>query len=256
MLDGDRRAWAFLALAAAYGLTGIAVLRTRRDFASALGIAALALAFPASVWLLDGTWLVLAWAATGAVLALLARYEQRLEVGAFAYLCFALVHTLLMEAQPNDVFIAHDHPGSGLRLCCSWSRASPCSRTPASGCARRCVGRTVRSAFTPRRSRSSRCPSARRAAARYRVPARPHCRECRLGPSSGSHCYPRAQASRALQVGGFALFGISLAKLFLYDLAFLSSITRAFSFLAVGAMLIMVGGFFYQRLAQESQART
>ena len=61
--------------------------------------------------------------------------------------------------------------------------------------------------------------------------------------------------SRALQVGGFALFGISLAKLFLYDLAFLSSITRAFSFVAVG-MLIMVGGFFYQRLAQEPHART
>jgi hypothetical protein len=54
--------------------------------------------------------------------------------------------------------------------------------------------------------------------------------------------------SRALQVGGFALFGISLAKLFLYDLANLSSVTRAFSFVAVG-MLIMVGGFFYQRMA-------
>ena len=36
LLDGDRRAWAFLALAAVYGLTGVAVLRTRRDFASAL----------------------------------------------------------------------------------------------------------------------------------------------------------------------------------------------------------------------------
>jgi uncharacterized membrane protein len=63
------------------------------------------------------------------------------------------------------------------------------------------------------------------------------------------------RGSAALRIGGPALFGISLAKLFLYDLAFLSSITRAFSFVAVG-MLIMVGGFFYQRLAQEPRART
>ena len=59
--------------------------------------------------------------------------------------------------------------------------------------------------------------------------------------------------SRTLQVGGLALFGISLAKLFLYDLSSLSSVTRAFSFVAVG-MLILVAGFFYQRLAIESHA--
>ena len=58
--------------------------------------------------------------------------------------------------------------------------------------------------------------------------------------------------SRALQLGGLVLFGISLAKLFLYDLAYLSSVTRAFSFVAVG-MLIMVGGFFYQRMALDSR---
>ena len=54
--------------------------------------------------------------------------------------------------------------------------------------------------------------------------------------------------SRPLQLGGFALFGISLAKLFLYDLAQLSSVTRALSFLAVGAVLLLAG-FFYQRLS-------
>ena len=51
----------------------------------------------------------------------------------------------------------------------------------------------------------------------------------------------------ALRIGGLALFGISLAKLFVYDLSRLSSITRALSFLAVGAVLLL-GGFFYQRL--------
>jgi hypothetical protein len=54
---------------------------------------------------------------------------------------------------------------------------------------------------------------------------------------------------RALRIGGFVLFGLILAKIFLYDLAALSSATRAVSFLAVGAVLL-IGGFCYQRLSR------
>ena len=50
-----------------------------------------------------------------------------------------------------------------------------------------------------------------------------------------------------LRIAGFALFAVSLGKLFLFDLPSLSSVTRALSFLAVGALLLL-GGFFYQRL--------
>jgi len=50
------------------------------------------------------------------------------------------------------------------------------------------------------------------------------------------------------------LFALALGKLFLYDLATLSSVARAASFLAVGAVLLL-GGFFYQRLA-EAEAGT
>ena len=39
----------------------------------------------------------------------------------------------------------------------------------------------------------------------------------------------------------------ALGKLFLYDLSTLSSVSRALSFLAVGAVLLLAG-FFYQRL--------
>src|SRR5262249_46990906 len=53
---------------------------------------------------------------------------------------------------------------------------------------------------------------------------------------------------RSLRLAGLALFGIALGKIFLYDLPSLSSIERALSFLAVGAVLLL-GGFFYQRLA-------
>ena len=252
LLAGDQRAWVFLALAAGYGLSGVALLRRRRDFASALGIAALALAFAASVWLLDGTWLVLAWAATAAALAVLARYEQRLEYGALAYLGCALAHTLLMEAQPNDVFVAHAHPGSGLPAvllvlgaAVVFASARELLRTPllwACGAlglfgatlaileASERAGGTIDAAF----QRGHTAVSAVWAVVGLALLV--------LG----------LKRSRALQIGGFALFGISLAKLFLYDLAYLSSVTRAFSFVAVG-MLIMVGGFFYQRMALESR---
>ena len=52
---------------------------------------------------------------------------------------------------------------------------------------------------------------------------------------------------RPLRIAGLIGFPIILAKIFLYDLPALSSVTRALSFLAVGAVLLL-GGFFYQRM--------
>jgi hypothetical protein len=62
------------------------------------------------------------------------------------------------------------------------------------------------------------------------------------------------RSSTALRLGGLALFGLSLAKLFLYDLSALSSITRALSFLAVGGFML-AGGFFLQRLSAHLDQR-
>jgi uncharacterized membrane protein len=58
----------------------------------------------------------------------------------------------------------------------------------------------------------------------------------------------------ALRLGGLAVFGFALAKLFLYDLGALSSVTRAVSFLAVGAFML-AGGFFVQRLSARLEQR-
>jgi hypothetical protein len=55
---------------------------------------------------------------------------------------------------------------------------------------------------------------------------------------------------RSLRVAGLVFFAVSLTKIFLYDLPSLSSVTRALSFLAVGAVLLL-GGFFYQRLTTD-----
>jgi uncharacterized membrane protein len=60
--------------------------------------------------------------------------------------------------------------------------------------------------------------------------------------------------SRAFRLAGFGLFGVTLAKIFLYDLAFLSSLTRALSFIAVGGVLLLAG-FFYQRISEQLDER-
>ena len=56
-----------------------------------------------------------------------------------------------------------------------------------------------------------------------------------------------------VRLTGFAMIGVTLAKIFLYDLASLSATARALSFLAVGAVLL-VSGFFYQRLTARQTA--
>jgi Predicted membrane protein (DUF2339) len=253
LLDGDARSWTFLALAAAYAATGVTLLRRRRDFASALGLAALLLAFPASVWLLDGTWLVLAWAAAGASLAVLARFEERLELGALAYLGLTLVHTLAYEAPPADVFVAHGHPGAGVpavllviagiavfarrrelaRRWLLWATGvlGLYAATLAILEASEDLGGGLSSAFQ-----------------------RGHTAVSALWAVVGlALLVVGLRRTRTFLAGGFMLFGLSLVKLFLYDLAYLSSITRAFSFVAVG-MLILAAGFCYQQFDLKSRA--
>jgi hypothetical protein len=56
---------------------------------------------------------------------------------------------------------------------------------------------------------------------------------------------------RVLRLAALGLFALGLGKLFLYDLSTLSSVSRALSFLAVGAVLLLAG-FFYQRLSSEA----
>ena len=55
-----------------------------------------------------------------------------------------------------------------------------------------------------------------------------------------------------IRLTGFAMIALTLAKIFFYDLASLSAVARALSFLAVGAVLL-VSGFFYQRLTNRQE---
>lgn len=58
-----------------------------------------------------------------------------------------------------------------------------------------------------------------------------------------------ARRSSRLRYAGLALFGLTLGKIFLFDLAELSSVARAASFVAVGGLLL-AGGVLVQRLSR------
>lgn len=52
--------------------------------------------------------------------------------------------------------------------------------------------------------------------------------------------------NRALRIAAIALFGITILKVFLYDLSFLTTLYRIFSFIGLGAVLLGIS-YFYQR---------
>jgi uncharacterized membrane protein len=59
--------------------------------------------------------------------------------------------------------------------------------------------------------------------------------------------------SRATRLGAFGLLGLAAGKVFLYDLAALTSVYRVGSFLALG-LLLLVGALAYQRMRPEVTA--
>jgi hypothetical protein len=256
LLAGDAESYALLALAALYA--GVAVLvRRDLDLRTALWAPSLVVAAWAASELLSDTWLVLVWAAAAAGIAALANRigEQRLELASLGFLALSALHTLGLEAPPTDLFEANPHPEDGVPALLftataaaafgHFTRAGREWRQTAFGAAAllgiyagslailglaELVGdASVATNFQRGHSAVSAFWGAIGLAALW------------VGLRRGAHW---------LRLAGFALFGLALAKLFLYDLTFLSSITRAFSFLAVGAVLLF-GGFLVQRLGAE-----
>jgi uncharacterized membrane protein len=66
-------------------------------------------------------------------------------------------------------------------------------------------------------------------------------------------CLGLFRRRRAARLGGLTLLCVALGKLFLFDLSNLSSLSRALSFLVVGAALLG-GGFVYQKLSADLAA--
>jgi uncharacterized membrane protein len=248
LLDGKAQAVALLGIAVAYIALAVALRDRRRDFASVIAVTSLAFALLGSAELLHGTWLVLAWATASVALTLLAVHERRLLYGAATFVLVALAHTLAQEAQPRDLFVSQSHPGTGapavlftlaaLSLI-AWREAR---RLPALVWA--CGGLALYAVTLVILEASEDLGGSVETAFQ-----RGHTAVSTVWGIVGlSLLYLGLRRSGSmLRIGGLALFGLSLAKLILYDLTSLSSVARAFSFIAVGA-LFLVGGFFYQRM--------
>jgi hypothetical protein len=206
---------------------------------------------------LSGNWLVLAWSATAAGLAIVGALvdEERLSVGAAGTLALALVYALGDLAAPSDFFRTNAEPAAGVPSLVAIIAAAVVTL----------LYSALPSAFERLRGVAV---AAVAVLSIYAVSLTILGFFQWMGFADVETDFQRGHSAvsafwgliglvtlyvgltrglRALRLAGFALFGLALAKLFLYDLANLSSITRALSFLAVGAVLLLAG-FFYQRL--------
>ena len=253
----DEEGWAWLGLAVVYAALAAWVFQADRDFSTALWVPALVVGALAATELTSETWLVLSWSAVAAALSVLGDRvgEERLQLGAAGYLTLALGYTLIELAPPDEFFRANDDPAVGVPALLFVVAAL-----------------SVLTAYGLRSERGEpyRLYAAAGAAllAGYALSLAILGLFQWLGTASVETDFQRGHSAasafwgivglmtlylgltrdlRALRLAGFALFGLALAKLFLYDLANLSSVTRALSFLAVGAVLLLAG-FFYQRL--------
>ena len=249
--------YVLLLVGGAYVLLAAAVLRYVRDLSTALWSLGLATAAVGAALLLDGTWLVLAYAAAAATLAVLSvvLHERRLQAASLAYLGLGAGYALVAEAPPTDLVTARLHPGYGapslllvvtatlaLGWALGWSRRGRAQALWIAG------GLAVYAASL-----------AILEAAQRISPAGVHT-DFQRGHTVVSAFWGclalvslylgLKRRHGVLRGGGFVLFAISLGKLFLFDLPSLSSVQRALSFLAVGAVLLL-GGFFYQRISAQ-----
>lgn len=273
LLDGDGHGYGLLAAAVAQALLAAAVWR-RRDLATFFWTAATVLAAGAAVLLLDDTWLVLALAGGSAAAALLGRFlsEPRLWLPSAALGAIAGGYTLVELAEPDDFVDAGNVPAAGVPalvlviaavavLLLSLRRFAPADELD---------GRLDAQVEPGRRAGRWLLAGTGLYAASLAILGlvellsdAPETTELQRGHTAVSALWGVVAFTavvvglrrrlRVVRLAGLGLFVLALGKLFLYDLATLSSVTRALSFLAVGAVLLLAG-FFYQRLAAEAGA--
>ena len=272
---------ALLPLAALYGAIGALVFRRDRDLSTFLWAPALVVAGAASWHLLDGTWLVLTWSMTAAGLAVIARRtgEQRFFVASLSFLTLALGRAFFYEAPLGDLFEANRHPEAGVpAVLCAIGATAVFARLIGHGSseppAEQGSYQEIAHALDSRRALLRRVAEVAIAVlCTYAISLTILGIAEAIGGASVTTNFERGHSAVSafwgllglavlyvglkqrlnwLRVVGFGLFGLALAKLFLYDLAFLSSITRAMSFLAVGAVLL-IAGFFVQRLSEAGE---
>ena len=261
--DADGDGLVLLGVGALYtALAALAFTRAnQRDLTTLLWVVGLAVAAVGEGMLLSGVWLVLVYTVTAALLCVVAVAvgERRLQLAALVYLALGALLALAEEAPPSHLVTERAHPGQGvvslllvigatavLAWALSWNErhrlqaiwvAGALSVYAASLLILEAMQRISNQGVHTDFQRGHTVVSAF------------------WGLLALVSLYVGLKRRRGvLRVGGFILFAISLGKIFLYDLPSLSSVQRALSFLAVGGVLLL-GGFFYQRLSAQFDER-
>jgi uncharacterized membrane protein len=278
LLPGVAEAAVLLGLGTCYAGLAASVYRGRRDLATWLWATGLVIVLLGWGGLLGGTPRTVAFAGTASIVAAFARRtgDRRLRLGAAGTIVLALLRAVVLAAPPRDLFVVGAHPGRGVVALAAVALASAGFAVASRTARERKPKRPRRALVAYRVDRAAR-QSAPWVAGVLAVDA------VSLailqvfqwaGPGSVQlefqHGHTAVSAfwgllglvalylglsrrSPRLRRAGFGIFALSLAKIFLYDLSQLSSITRALSFLAVGGVLLL-GGFFYQRLSAQLES--
>jgi uncharacterized membrane protein len=255
---------ATLVLAAAYAGLSAGVFRRAglRDFATTLWGLGLALVLVAEGILIDsppGT--ALAAALTGAGVALLARplVESRLWIAGGLAVSASTVVTVVFFTPPSHVFQASETPAARLWVLVGCIVALLVLGLTAESAVQRLRLEAVAGALSLFALSLGILEIAERVSSASIATdfERGHTAVSALWALVGLGLLVMGllRGSAVIRYAGLALFGLTLAKIFLYDLAELSSIARAFSFILVGAFLL-AGGFFLQRLSDRIGPRS
>jgi uncharacterized membrane protein len=271
LLSADLEGYGLLAAAAVHLVVAAGVWR-RRDLATCFWTAGLVLGLGSALLLLDGTWLVLSLTAAVAVLAVLGRRlpEPRLWVASASLTGLAGLFTLTELAEPADFVSAANLPAAGVPALALVGAAlaalllSLRRIDPADG-----LDERIDEAVEPLRhallwllaALGLYGASLSILGLVEAVSTAGETTEFQRGHTAVSAFWGIVafaalviglrRGLRVLRLAALGLFALALGKLFLYDLSTLSSVTRAGSFLAVGAVLLLAG-FVYQRLSSET----
>lgn len=255
-------AWVF-GFALVHLLLGAAAMRSsiHREIGSLLIGAGVALTGFGLAEALDGPGLVAAWAAASAVLAYLATRvdaapdpalssAERLLLAAGAFLGLALGHTLLFEAPPTAMIDGvEDLASAVVALAASAGAAFACQRfarriEPDGATAAAFVGAatlvylgSVLIVDTVGVDGGGEVREAGQVwlSAFWTV------------TGLGAVVWGLVRRSASIRLGGLALLGVAIAKVWTYDLSELDELARVLSFVGLG-LLLLAGSFAYQRI--------
>jgi uncharacterized membrane protein len=264
LLAGREEGAALLGIAALYAaLSTLLYVRRNRDLGTLYWAIAIGVGVFADLRLLHGTYAVLGWSVAAVTLAWLAGRvsEPRLLVASGTLLVLATGRALSHQAPPDHLFRVQPHPAYGTASIFIVAAAIVCSaylaeRELALRGAYRVVPWWVAGALSVYGVSLLILEFAEKITG-----AELHT-QFERGQTAvsafwgllglGLLYFGLARNWRGVRIAGLSFFAICLAKIFLYDLRSLSPVTRAFSFLAVGFVL-MLGGFFYQRLTADKE---